>query len=116
MLLAGNAYSATPSKCFGLEDYTYQKYGEERKALRILQFKPEVDGCRINNLHIPDEVDGIKVESINMLAFQNENQKFETVRLGKNIKEIDWKAFANTGIRKLTLNEGLEEINHEAFK
>lgn len=85
----------------------------------LQKFQQEYDSAgnpKYTNIVIPDEIYGVPVAAIKNGVFSGHSE-IESVKLGKNIVEIGWRAFRRcSGIKKITFPKKIKDIEWEAFK
>ncbi|MBQ9982881.1 MAG: leucine-rich repeat domain-containing protein [Oscillospiraceae bacterium] len=108
-----------PSMTISADDVIYQgfKYTKTEDGITITGYTEELD---LENLVIPDEIDGTPVTAIGNSAFTN-CFAIKKLTLGKNLRTIGAKAFfssksnANFEISELVIPDNLESIDTTAF-
>lgn len=90
------------------EDFNVQKNQDGGQTITAYVGKQEM-------VYVPDEIDGLPVTEITEYTFAN-NQTPKAIRLGDNIKKINFGSFGtNTTIEIFVAGKGLEIIGDSAF-
>lgn len=112
-----NAY-ATETYLYRGVNYYYVENEEGVTISGGFSLKDDDGNDKTKDFYIPSEIDGkpvTEIESRAFYGFYNPFRKIESVYIPNSVKKIGHEAFCHVGLKNISLNDGIVEIDTEAF-